>query len=193
MRNDADHAATGISCANIRKAMSGMLLQASCVRASKRVWVRTCVPNWHVLLPAELAWAASGDRAALGGRAALGDRIGVSTGALCSPQYVCSPAAMFSRLLCCSLRVLHPVCQGTGTQERKAGRSLLPVATGTGTGTASPWRGTGGGPCCTAVLAGCAHGSSICMDSPTSEKPHCTCGAILQLALKKHWKLSSKS
>lgn len=37
MRNDADHAATGMSCANIRKAMSGMLLKASCVRACERV------------------------------------------------------------------------------------------------------------------------------------------------------------
>lgn len=179
MRNDADHAATGISCANIRKAVSGMLLKASCVRACERVWVRTRVPNWHVLLPAELAWAA------------LGDRAGVSRGALCSPQCMCSPAGMFSRLLCCSLRAFHPVCQGRGKWERKAGCFLLPV--GTGTGTAPPWRGTGGSPCCSPVLADCAHGCSTCMDSPTSEKPYCTCGVILQLALKKHWKSSSKS
>lgn len=173
--------------------MSGMLLKASCVRASERVWVHTRVPNWLVLLPAELARAALGDRAASGGRTAVGHRTGVSTGALCSPQHVCSPAAMFSRLLCCTLCVLHPVFQGMGTQERMAGCSLLPVGTGTGTGTAPPWRDTGGSPCCMPVLAGCAHGSSICMDSPTSEKPHCTCGTILQLALKKHWKSSSKS
>lgn len=66
MRNDADHAATGISCANIRKATSGMLLRASCVRACERVWVRTRVPKWQELLPAELARAALGDRAGVG-------------------------------------------------------------------------------------------------------------------------------
>lgn len=76
--------------------------------------MRTRVPNWHVLLPAELAWAALGDRAA------LGDWTGVSRGALCSPQSVCSPAVMFSRLLCCSLRALHLSARagvpGTGRQ-----------------------------------------------------------------------------
>lgn len=178
MRNDADHAATGISCANIRKAMSGMLLKASCVRACERVWVHTRVPNWHVLLPAELAWAA------LGVRAALGDWTGASRGAVlracavlqwCFPDSSAAPYVLFTCL----------PGQGYPGQE---GRLLSAPS-----GTAPPWRGTGGSPCCTPVLAGCAHGCSTCMDSPTSEKPHCTCGIILQLALKKHWKSSSKS
>lgn len=101
-----------------------------------------------------------------------------------SSAHVQSCSDVFQTPLC----ALHPVCQGRGMRERKAGCFLLPVSTGT----APPQKGTGGSPCCTPLLAGCAYGCSTCMDSPTSEKPHCTCGVILQLALKKALKFVIK-
>lgn len=177
MWSSADHDATMISCANIRKAMSGMLLKASCVHACECEFECVCA---HVCLVGMCCWKQNYcDLVRMTG-------LVQGRGTLCGPWCCVQPhgdAFWTPPLVPVSFMPQLPGQGYTGKEGR-----LLSIPDGNRQRDKPPWRGTGC-QCCLSVPV------SVKLVQMIRPMKNLTArgGVILQLALKKHSKSSSKT